>query len=397
MIEFARDQLGGPKPVSMLIGLLITLHPPLVASVNAQTAAKAPILHTVTADGHPLALWEKRPAKPRRAIMLIHGRTWSTLPDFDLQVPGESLSLMDGLVAEGYATYGLDLRGYGRTPRDSTGWNTPDRVAADAAIALEWIASHSGVTGKPVLFGLVLGSMVSQLTAQRRPDLVSSVILFGYPTDPDTRTAVQPDTGQPARRATTAENAASDFRTPGTISELALKTYVAAALHDDPVRTDWRRLHQWNALDPAQVKVPTLLIQGELDPLAKTDAHAKFFARLGTPDREWVVIPGGDHAALLETTRARFIQAIVSFQERAGAAGAAGKPRYAAKPAVRLDRSPFTAVEYFERATATGSHHWGIKWYWSQSRLGICSRWLRPRSGGTAPGTAAGAGGTATT
>ena len=57
----------------------------------------------------------------------------------------------------------------------------------------------------------------------------------------------------------------------------------------------------------------------ELDPLAKTDAQARLFAHLATSDRQWVVIPGGDHAALLEDTAPRMIEAIRAFLERPGA------------------------------------------------------------------------------
>ena len=35
---------------------------------------------------------------------------------------------MDQLAAKGWAAYALDLRGYGGTKRDATGWNTPDRA-----------------------------------------------------------------------------------------------------------------------------------------------------------------------------------------------------------------------------------------------------------------------------
>ena len=44
--------------------------------------------HTVDADGHPIAVWEKRAADATEAVLLVHGRTWSALPDFDLQVEG---------------------------------------------------------------------------------------------------------------------------------------------------------------------------------------------------------------------------------------------------------------------------------------------------------------------
>lgn len=274
------------------------------------------VRHTVESDGHRLAVWEKSPADPAGVVLLLHGRTWSTLPDFDLQVPGEELSLMDGLVARGFAVYGLDQRGYGETPRDSTGWLTPGRAADDVARVLEWLAGRHPNPGLPHLFGWSQGSMIAQLTVQRRPDLVSDVILFGYPVDPrdDFEPGDVPD--EPPREPTTAEAARSDFVTAGAISRRAIDAYVEAALEADPVRMDWREREAWNALDPARVTVPTLLLQGEHDPLALTPPQAALFTALGTAERWWVVVPGGDHAAFLETPRAYFVDALADFMSR---------------------------------------------------------------------------------
>ncbi|TMQ04621.1 MAG: lysophospholipase [Deltaproteobacteria bacterium] len=284
------------------------------AAPTAPAATSAPVeparLVVTADDGFQLALWRKAPAQPRRSVLLIHGRTWSGRPDFDLQVPGESRSFMDALVAQGYAAYALDLRGYGATPRDATGFNTPERAAADVAAALRMIGN------RPVLFGWSLGSMVSQLTSQRHPELMSAVILFGYPADPDRKVPDGPEPETPARQPTTAKAAAEDFIAPGVMSQRAIAAYVRAALAADPVRTDWRHQTEWNSLAPGDVHVPVLLLQAELDPLAKTDAQARLFTRLGTVDRQWVVIPRGDHAALLEDTAPRLISAIRAFLER---------------------------------------------------------------------------------
>jgi pimeloyl-ACP methyl ester carboxylesterase len=301
--------------LSLSLIVLTACTPPAPAAPTAATPAAAapaePARLVVTADdGFQLALWRKAPAKPRRAVLLIHGRTWSGRPDFDLQVPGEARSFMDALVAQGYAAYALDLRGYGATPRDATGFLTPDRAAADVAAALRTIGD------RPVLFGWSRGSMVAQLASQRTPELLSGLVLFGYPADPDRTQSEQADPDAPARRPTTAEAAAEDFVAPGVISKPAIAAYVQAALAADPVRVDWRHEAQWNALAPEAVHVPVLLLQAELDPLARTDAHARLFARLGTADRQWVVIPKGDHAALLEDTAPRMIAAIRGFVER---------------------------------------------------------------------------------
>src|ERR1035437_3882466 len=299
---------------AMRAGVMAALLLSPAASVALAQAAL--VKHTVTADGQPLALWEKRASHPKGTILLLHGRTWSSLPDFDLQVPGEHHSLMDALVARGYAVYALDLRGYGATPRDASGWDTPDRSAEDLSVALAWVAKNSKVAGKPALLGWSNGSTVSLLCALRHPGQISALVLTGYWKHPDSMIVTLPDTAKPAREKTTAEAAASDFIAPGAMSKRALDAYVAAALKADPVRTDWRHLEQWNAIDPGKVTVPTLLIQGELDPIAPTATQSAFFSRLGTADREWIVMAGGDHASLIENMQPAFVAAVVDFLER---------------------------------------------------------------------------------
>tara|TARA_B110000305_G_scaffold59768_1_gene66200 strand:- start:114 stop:1043 length:930 start_codon:yes stop_codon:yes gene_type:complete len=294
----------------------IVIFAALLLSMSATLAQTTAIQHTVDADGHPMALWEKSVAQPKGHILLHHGRTWSSIPDFDLQVSGEDLSLMDGFNDMGYSVWALDARGYGETPRDSSGWNTPDRAAQDLAIVLDWLRARNGETTH--VWGWSYGSMVAQLTAQRYPLAIASVTLFGYPTDPDAQIPQSNSQSEPSARPTTRAAAASDFIVPGSISQHAIDTYVAAALKADPIRADWNQQHQWNALDGEALALPTLLLQAEFDPLADTDAHARFFAKISNPNKQWVILPGGDHAALLETPRAKLIKSTVDFIEWLG-------------------------------------------------------------------------------
>jgi pimeloyl-ACP methyl ester carboxylesterase len=273
--------------------------------------------HTVEVQGHPIATWSKQPASARDVLVLVHGRTWSTLPDFDLQVAGEQRSLMDAFVEQGFAVYGIDLRGYGATPRDDTGWLTPDRAVADVAAVLHWVAKRHPALPRPTLLGWSMGSLVAQLTAQQHPERLSAVVLYGYPRDPDAEHPAGPPAGsRPPRRETTAKAAAEDFITPQVVSQATIDAFVESALRSDPVKVDWRGTDQLAALDPAGIAVPTLLIHGERDPYAPVQAQAKLFSRLGHPDRTWVIVAGGDHAAHLEDTAPRFVQAVVSFVRR---------------------------------------------------------------------------------
>ncbi|HEX5764935.1 MAG TPA: alpha/beta fold hydrolase, partial [Woeseiaceae bacterium] len=208
----------------------------LLAAIPAAGAERT--RHTVTVDGHPVALWEKSAVDAEEAILLVHGRTWSAVPDFDLQVEGEDLSLMDGLVEQGYAVFAVDLRGYGATPRDSSGWLTPQRAATDLARVLEWIAARQEWRKNPHLFGWSMGSTNSLLLAQQQPELIASLTLFGYWHDLDEKLPADDPGAVPQKLPNSAEAAASDFIMPGSISKKAVDTYVAMALEADPVKAD---------------------------------------------------------------------------------------------------------------------------------------------------------------
>lgn len=264
-------------------------------------------------DGHPLTVWIKRAPQATQSILLVHGRTWSARPDFDLMVKGEDLSLMDGLVARGFNTYAIDLRGYGSTPRDKSQWLTPDQAADDVATVLAWIHTEDHPQQKPHLFGWSMGSTVAQLAVQRHTGIAQSLSLFGYWRDADMILPTDSPDLSLQRSVNTATAAASDFITPGSISPQAIDAYVAAALSSDPVRVDVRNVDQYNALDASTLTLPTLVIYGEHDPLAPTENQAKLYARIASGHKQLVSVPGGDHAAFLESPRAYFINALVAF------------------------------------------------------------------------------------
>lgn len=291
---------------------------PAPTEVEPEPVLPAAEALTVSADdGHALRLWSLAPADKqadRPAIVLVHGRTWSSLPDFDLRVGDDaSLSLMAELARLGFATYALDLRGYGGTQRDASGWLTPDRAAADLTAALAFVREREGKP--PAVLGWSFGALVAQLCVQRSPEAASALILYGYPRDPDERSKESEPSGEPPREPNSKAAARSDFITEGTISEQAIAAYVEASLAADPIRVDWSAGHQFNALDPAQVKIPTLVIHGVGDPIARQLWQAKLFTRLQVPDRQWVILANADHAAHLEQP-ADFIRALLSFLDR---------------------------------------------------------------------------------
>jgi pimeloyl-ACP methyl ester carboxylesterase len=283
-----------------------------ISSVTAATLDK----FMVQSNGHAMAVWHKQNSdsntkSSKGSILLLHGRTWSALPDFDLQVEGEALSVMDNLAKQGFDVWALDARGYGETKRDATGWNTPNKAADDVANVLKWITKKSG--DLPMLFGWSYGSMTAQLAVQKYPELSRAVILYGYPVDPYAALPefTFPDT--PPMKKNTAQNAASDFIVKDSISQLAIDTYVSASLAADPIRADWNELAQWAQLDAKKITIPVMFLQGEHDPLALDSVHARMFVEFPNANKQWVVLAGGDHAALLETPKDRLVQSVADF------------------------------------------------------------------------------------
>lgn len=270
-------------------------------------------MHEVMADGHSMAVWEKSVSNPKGIILLHHGRTWSSLPDFDLQVDGEELSLMDGFNDRGYSVWAMDARGYGETARDDSGWNTPNRSSKDIAIVIKWLKER---TGEDIhLWGWSMGSMLGHLSAQQYPTNIKSLTLFGFPIAKDEPYPQDILTSEPPREINTAKAAASDFLDPDIISQKAIDEYVRHSLEADPVRMDWHYQHQYNVLEGGKLPMPVLLLEGEHDPLTHDDAYAALFQQLPNAHKQWVVLKGGDHAALLEKSRERLIDASINFIE----------------------------------------------------------------------------------
>jgi alpha-beta hydrolase superfamily lysophospholipase len=286
--------------------------------LSAQPAVRTPLKHDVVVDGHHFAVWQKRGGQPRAAILLLHGRTWSSLPNFDLQVPGERRSLMDALAGAGFDVFALDMRGYGATPRDATGWLSPNRAVADVTGVLDWMQQRMDSTQRlPVyLFGLSRGAMIAAMAAQRRPEALAGVVLLGFGFDPDLQAPPTPGGARPERAANTAESAASDFVTRDAFTTATVNAFVRAALKADPALVDWRDDNQFNDYRPALMLVPTLLVHGARDPQAPMSIETKLFTRFGSPDKWWVILPGADHAAHLEKSSVELVRAIVSFTRR---------------------------------------------------------------------------------
>lgn len=340
------------------------------------------IRHEIIADdGHPLRIYSRAPSHTnvkgdasdkllttgdvntqhkKRSILLLHGRTWSSQPVFDLRTSDNDeaqQSTLQSLSDLGFHTYALDFRGFGETVRDNGGYTSPGRCVADVKCAIDWITkmheeeevvttddgddgntylNSSGfehpfsISNKPALLGWSQGALVAQMYAQQHgPSTLSDLILFGsifdpkviYPRKPlyDPSGRLVSGAGSDAFKPPAPEIANTDiasledFTLPGTICDDAALTFSSLALQVDTIKAAWDELHEFNMCNPALIHIPTMVIVGAQDPYVSWEAQRELFERLGTEDRAMCVLPGCDHAAHILKARKMFVRGVAGF------------------------------------------------------------------------------------
>ena len=289
-------------------------------------------------DGHPLSVYgisskdpvQKRDNKSLKPILLLHGRTWSSVPVYHLlggaknrENGAESRSLMEALLASGLQPYCMDFRGFGGTHPDKTGCVEPLRCVHDCESVLEWISERHGLqrTSKddpPALLGWSQGALVAQLAAQKTRPALSKLILYGSIYDPLVRYPREPlyriNPPQDKRIENQFDDAIEDFTVEGTIPPDPARLFAEAALVADPIKAVWKHLYQFNNCDPARVHVPCLVVAGDQDPYCAMHVQQDLFTNLGREsDRTWCILSGSDHACHLLDGRFRLINTVVSF------------------------------------------------------------------------------------
>ena len=288
-------------------------------------------------DGHPLSVYgissrdpvQKQSNTALKPILLLHGRTWSSVPVYHLLGGGkhrddgiESRSLMEALLAKGLQPYCMDFRGFGGTHPDESGCVEPLRCVHDCETVLQWISERHGLRKfhdeRPALLGWSQGALVAQLAAQKTRPALSKVILYGSIYDPLVRYPREPlyrlNPPENKRTENKFDDAIEDFTVEGTIPPDPARLFAEAALVADPIKAVWRHLYQFNNCDPARVHVPCLVVAGDQDPYCAMHVQQELFTNLGREsDRTWSILSGSDHACHLLDGRFRLINTVVSF------------------------------------------------------------------------------------
>ena len=250
-----------------------------------------------------LFLWEKKAAQSNGTILFVHGSSMASQPTFDLEVPGRPhSSVMEWFASRGFDTWCLDNEGYGRSDKSRP-------INFDISNGADDIAAATRYIGKQVLiYGISSGALKAALFAQRHPERVARLALDafvwtgeGSPTLAERRKRLpefQSKNRRPIDRAFVHSIFTRDH--PGTADPATIEAFATAILKLDdsvPTGTYVDMCSKLPLVDPAKIKVPTLVMRGEFDGIASVEDLLAFFALLPHPDKQFVVMEGISHAS----------------------------------------------------------------------------------------------------
>ncbi len=272
-----------------------------------------------------LFLWEKSPPQAKAGtILFVHGSSMASQPTFDLQVPGDQpFSAMDWFAARGYATWCVDLEGYGRSDKWRDINSDIPTGADDLATASSYILDRNG--GEPLLvYGISSGALRAALFAERHPDRVKRLALdamvwtgAGSPTLEQRRKRLdefRSRTRRPIDR--TFVHSIFERDHPGAADKHVIDAFADAILALDssmPTGTYVDMCSRLPIVDPKAITVPTIVMRGQYDGIASFEDLAAFFAALPNPDKQFAVMPGISHASFQQKNNAIVLHILHSF------------------------------------------------------------------------------------
>ena len=258
-----------------------------------------------------LFLWEKFVGSPEGktgTVLFVHGSSMASQPTFDLVVPGRpESSVMDWFARRGFATWCVDMEGYGRSDKSRPINSDIANGADDLAAATDYILKTRR-TGPLLVYGISSGALRAALFAQRHPERVKRLALDafvwtgeGSPTLEQRRKRLpeyQSKTRRPIDRAFVRSIFTRDH--PGTAEDRVVEAFADAILALDdsvPTGTYVDMCAKLPVVDPAKITAPTLIMRGEYDGIAGFDDLIAFFKALPNPDKQFAVMPGIAHAS----------------------------------------------------------------------------------------------------
>jgi pimeloyl-ACP methyl ester carboxylesterase len=275
-------------------------------------------------------------------VLFVHGATYPAETSFDLQLAG--LSWMDYIAGRGYDVYLVDIRGYGRSSRPAEMDQPADRnppmvrtetAARDYGAAVDFVLKRRAVPKLNVL-GWSWGTAITALYTSQNNAKVNRLVLYAPVWLRETKSLT--DTGA-------ALGAYREVRVDAAVKRMAAGIPAGKKPMPDAWREEWVRAtfasdpvgargnppfvrapngvvldsrEYWSAgkalYDPADIKVPTMLVLAEWD--ADTPvymAQALFPKLVNAEPKRLVIIGEGTHSVMMEKNRMQLFREVQLF------------------------------------------------------------------------------------
>jgi pimeloyl-ACP methyl ester carboxylesterase len=331
----------------LAIGLVASGCANVVPSGGAQLVTET-FMVPAADPGIQLHVRNRRPAgvdkfAANRIVLFVHGATYPAETGFDLDLPGGSW--LAYAASRGFDAYLVDVRGYGRSTRPAAmsappNANPPFADTADAVkdvgAAVDFILKRRGVA-KLNLVGWSWGTAIMGTYTAGNNAKVERLVLYAplY-----AMREAPPISGLGAYR-TVQREAARQRGIRGIpadkVEEISPRAWFDKWF-DGNLATDPQGAAQtpsvvrapngvvkdiaeiWSKgrspYDPANIRVPTMLVIAEWDQDTPLYMAQDVFAKMiNSPDKRFVILGEGTHAIALEKNRMRLIREVQQFLE----------------------------------------------------------------------------------
>jgi len=204
------------------------------------------------------------------------------------------------LTSRGFAIYGFDHRGHGRSPGQRGHINAWDEYRGDVNAFLKTIQAQNPQEAI-FLMGHSMGALIVLDYVLRRPEKLAGTIVSGTPIDP---------VGFAKPYLVTLARLLSrilpkfPIKIPFDAATISRDADVVAAYRQDPSvhcfatprwGTESQKTIQWIKSRPQDLQMPILMIHGGSDPINTVAGCEDFFEKVSYPDKQLLVYPESYH------------------------------------------------------------------------------------------------------
>ena len=249
---------------------------------------------------------------PRAVLAIVHGFG---------EHSGRYPKVVSHFVSEGYAVYGFDHRGHGRSPGKRGHIDSWDEYGGDVKKFLRLIFSQEP-SRQVFLWGHSMGALIALDYLLRDPGDLRGAIISGAPLAPVG--AGTPFLALIARAFSKVWPRFSlnlGLNTKAISRDLEVtKAYKTDPLVHGKATVRWGaeilRAIEWVKAHAAEVRIPVMVIHGGADPIVSAAGSREFFAKIAFADKELKIYPGSYHEVHNDLDHGQVLNDVAQWLER---------------------------------------------------------------------------------